>query len=361
MNASVPPRAPVAVQSVTGPVSSADLGITLTHEHLVNDLRSWHCPADHPGWRQHDVAGQPVGPGLAWDLRQDPFANLDNCALDDIDVAVAEVGRFTELGGRTILETTGLGIGRDLAALREISERSGVTIVAGTGIYLARPGQALGGGPPGSDPRAVDAEELAAGTLADLERGENGVRPGFIGEIGVGVDFTDLERNNLRSAFLAQRQAGVPVQVHLPGWARRGHDVLDLAEEVGVVARAVVLCHMGPSGPDGAYQRSLLRRGAWVQYDMIGMDVYFADQDAQCPSDRDNVRYLSALAEDGFLGQLLISQDVFLKSLLRSNGGPGYAHILQYFVPQLRAAGFTEDDVTRLLVANPRELFEGSA
>lgn len=351
-------RPTVPVQSVTGPVSSADLGITLTHEHIFNDLRSWHCPADHPGWPEQNIAGQDVTSRLAWDLRQDPFANLDNCALDDRELAVAEVGRFADLGGQTILETTGLGIGRNLTALREVSRRTGVTIIAGTGMYLARAGQVLGDG---SDPRAADAEELAASTVADLRDGEDGVRPGFIGEIGIGADFTDLERNNLRSAFLAQRQSGVPVQVHLPGWARRGHDVLDVAEQVGVDPHAVVLCHMGPSGSDRNYQRRLLRRGAWVQYDMIGMDVYFADQDAQCPSDRDNVRYLSGLAEDGFLTQLLISQDVFLKSLLRSNGGPGYAHILQYFVPRLRAAGFTEDDITQLLVANPRELFEGSA
>jgi phosphotriesterase-related protein len=47
-----------------------------------------------------------------------------------------------------------------------------------------------------------------------------------------------------------------------------------------------------------------------------------------------------------------------LKSLLRHHGGPGYSHILQYFVPRLLRLGLDDDDVTQLLIHNPRALFE---
>ncbi len=74
------------------------------------------------GWDPDDFAGPPVTADILWDLRHDPFGNLDNCRLDDLDVAVDEVARYAALGGRTILEATGLEAGRDLPALRRISE-----------------------------------------------------------------------------------------------------------------------------------------------------------------------------------------------------------------------------------------------
>lgn len=340
-----------SVMTVTGPVDAADLGVTLPHEHVLNDVTSWWQPTSSRGWDPQDLADRPVTEDILWDLRHDPFANLDNCRLDDVDVAVAEVARFAALGGRTIVEASGLGTGRDLAGLAAVSRRTGVTIVAGTGYYLesSHPAEVAG----------MDAEAIAARIVEDLRTGEDGVRPGIIGEIGVSADFTDAERRSLDGALLAQRETGLPVQVHLAGWFRRGHDVLDAAERVGVPADRVVLCHMGPSGEDLDYQEALLRRGAWVQYDMIGMEVFYADQGVQCPSDEQNAAWLARLVDRGHLDQLLVSQDVFLKSLLRSHGGPGYAHLLQYFVPRLHRHGLDETVTDRLVVDNPRALFEG--
>lgn len=338
------------VMSVTGPVESAELGITLTHEHLVNDATSWAHRTESVGWDPDDFARRPVTEEILWDLKHDPFGNLDNCLLDDVGLAVEEVQRYLDLGGRTIVEATGLEAGRDLKALREISERTGVTIIAGTGFYLdsAQPPHV----------RGLDPERIAELITMDLAHGEDGVRPGFIGEIGVGEPFTEQEQASLRGAFLAQREVRLPIQVHLPGWFRTGDLVLDIAEEHGVDPAWVVLCHMGPSGDDRAYQERLLRRGARVQYDMIGMEVFYADQNVQCPSDVENARNLLHLVERGYGAQLLISQDVFLKSLLRRHGGPGYGHILQYFVPRLRRMGLDDHGVQQLLIDNPRALFE---
>jgi phosphotriesterase-related protein len=263
---------------------------------------------------------------------------------------VEEVGRLAALGGQTIIEATGLGAGRDLRALQEISSRTGVTIIGGTGYYLdgAQPDEVKG----------LSPDAIAQHILDDLAHGEHDIRPGISGEIGVGEPFTPHEESSLRGAFIAQRETGLPMQVHLPAWFRTGDQVLDLAEEHGVDPSFVVLCHMGPSGDDPDYQERMLRRGAYVQYDMVGMEVYYADQGVQCPSDEQNARWLVRLIERGYGAQLLVSQDVFLKSLLRRHGGPGYGHVLQYFVPRLRRLGLDDDGVDQLLVRNPRALFE---
>ena len=339
------------VMTVRGPMAVADMGITLTHEHIFNDVSSWAHRTESRGWDPEELALRPVTEEILWDLRQDPFANLDNCRLDDLEAARAEIDRYAALGGRTIMDATGLGVGRDLAGLAAVSESTGIAIIAGTGYYLdaAQP----------EDVKSLRAEEVAERILKDLTEGEDGIRPGFIGEIGVGSDFTPAERNSLRGALMAQRETGLPIQVHLPAWFRLGGAVLDVADELGVDPAKLVLCHMGPSGDDLPYQEGLLRRGAWVQYDMIGMDVYYADQGVQCPSDEQNAAWLVRLHERGFGGQLLLSQDIFLKSLLRCHGGPGYAHLLQYFAHRLTRHGLRPDDIGRLLTDNPRRLFTG--
>lgn len=338
--------------TVTGPVSADELGICLPHEHILNDVSSWWHRTSSVGLDPDVFAAKAVTIEDLWDLKHDPFGNVDNLRLDDVDLAAREVARFAALGGRTIIETTGLGIGRDLAGLRSISQRTGVQIIAGTGFYLeaAHP----------ADVSGLDAEALADLILADLRDGEDGVRPGIIGEIGVSAEFTSAERVSLAAACLAQRATGLPMQIHLPGWFRLGDEVLDVVECHGVDPARVVLCHMNPSGADARYQRRLMDRGARVQYDMVGAELFYADQDVQCTSDEEDAQHLAALVAEGYGDRLLVSSDIFIKSLLRSYGGPGYGHVLQYFVPRLRRHGLTEADVQQLLVRNPRTLFESS-
>ena len=337
-----------SITTVTGDIDSSEMGICLSHEHILNDVSSCWTP---PKERRHDfIVDAPVTMGILWELRQDPFANRDNCRLDNEDLAVEEIRRFTDLGGHTIVEATSASIGRNPLGLRRISESTGVSIVMGAGLYLDS-----------SMPDEVDSWDEAHirdAILADLEVGVDGVRAGFIGEIGVSADFTDRERKSLRGAAMAQAVSGVPIQVHLPGWFRRGDEVLDIAEEAGADLHRLVLCHMNPSGDDLDYQERLARRGAWLQYDMVGMEVFYADQDVQCPSDEDNARHIARLIDRGWAQQILVSSDIFLKSLLRTFGGPGYGHILEYFLPRLERHGVDAQQALALVTDNPRRLFE---
>ena len=340
------------VYSVTGPVDSADLGVCLPHEHIINDVRSWWSETTQSGVDPTQFRDAPVSEQILWELRQDPFGNLDNCVMDSYDTAIAELGVFKDLGGSSVLEATSMSIGRDLEGLRRISEVTGITIVAGTGMYLDASMS--------DHERALSVDEIADILRSDLAGNDFGLRPGFIGEIGVSADFTEAESKSLRAACRVQKETGLPVQIHLPGWLRLGHQVLDLCEEEGVSPTCVVLCHMGPSGGDAKYQKALAARGAWIQYDMVGMEVFYADQGFQCPSDEDNARWLMGLVDAGYENQLLISQDIFLKSLQRAHGGPGYGHIQQYFLPRLKRHGASELLTSQLTVTNPRMLFENA-
>ena len=132
---------------------------------------------------------------------------------------------------------------------------------------------------------------------------------------------TPPRRKVLRGAARASRLSGAPLSIHLPGWERLAHRVLDVVESEGADLRHVVLCHMNPSLHDHKYQRSLADRGAFIEYDMIGMDYFYADQQAQSPCDEENAIAICKLVEDGYRNSILMSQDVFLKMMLVRYGG----------------------------------------
>jgi phosphotriesterase-related protein len=331
---------------VSGPVPLDALGTTLMHEHILNDVRCWWRGAD-PRFASpiRDVA---VAPDMLWMLREDPFACLDNCALDDEAAAVAELGLFAAEGGRTVVDPTCRGIGRDPEALRRISEATGLNVVMGSGYYLQS----------SHPPRlaAMSAEEIAAEIVAEAETGvgDTGIRIGLVGEIGVSAAFTQTERTSLRGAALAAARTGLPLMVHLPGWERLGHEVLDEAEAHGQPADRTILCHMNPSFDDPDYQRALARRGAFLEYDMMGMDFWYADQGVQCPSDDQTCAAIARLFEGGFGAQVLLSQDVFLKMMLTRHGGNGYAHVSRHVLPRLRRHNLAPADLFTLMEGNPR-------
>jgi phosphotriesterase-related protein len=335
------------VQTVLGPIPPEDLGVTLMHEHLLLDATPWFKEPEEASRRA--IAHGPVRMKTLGALRNDPFLCRDNCMLFDEEAATDEVSLFRYAGGQTVVDPTCRGIGRDPKALQRISRATGLNVIMGAGYYLepAHPSYVKG----------MSIEAVAEEAESDIVEGVQGVRAGIIGEIGISKNFTAEEEKVLRGAARAQSRTGVPLEVHLPGWERHGERVLDtVAEEGGDLGRTV-LCHMNPSGEDLDYQAALTERGAWLEYDMIGMDFFYADQQAQSPSDEENVRAIKGLRDAGLLGSVLLSQDVFVKIQLVRYGGTGYAHVLEHFVPRLRRHGFGEDEIEKLLVENPKNVF----
>lgn len=341
------------VHTVRGPLSADELGPTLVHEHLLNDATGamWTPPEQ---WKE-SLRHAEVSADLAWLLRDDPLCCVDNCRLDDEDATAEEAAVFVDLDGRSIVDPTCTGLGRDANALVRLSERTGLQVVAAAGFYLHSTH------PPWV--REASVEELADSLLREATDGLDGtgVRPGILGEIGVSPRFTPAEERCLRAAARVQVRTGLPLMVHLPGWQRYGHRVLDVCEAEGAQPRAVVLAHLNPSGADPTYQRALASRGAWLAFDMIGMGFFYADQRAQAPHPDDDARAVAGLIEQGYGDQLLVSHDVFLKIMWTRYGGNGFGFINRGFLPRLHRLGVPASYDERLLVANPRAVFELAA
>ncbi|MFF5265231.1 phosphotriesterase [Actinomadura viridis] len=339
--------------TVTGPVPAAGLGLTLTHEHLWNDVRAAVTPPADPelGFLRDALTSA----DLAWLLRENPYACLDHCVLDDSGAMLADLAAFAGSGGGTVVDVTPAGLGRDPRVLRSLSERSGVRVVMGSGWYLER----------FHPPHLASASErdLAAELVAEFTEGADGtgIAPGVIGEIGVSADFTPAERHALRAAARAQRETGVPLYIHLPGWRRRAHEVLDIVlGDYGVPPGAVVLCHMDPSGDDPGYQNAVADRGVWLEFDMIGMP-YLYPGEGQSPAPHETARAVAGLIGRGHARRLLLSHDVFLKGMLTRYGGNGFRYVPTLFVQRLAALGVAPETARDLLRGNPARLFEAAA
>lgn len=338
-----------SVRTVTGPVDAAALGPVSVHEHLLIDLGCWFDPpADAAGER---IAALRVAPETEAAVRANPFAVRDNLVLDDLDLAAAELARFRDAGGGTIVDLTLPEIGRDPARLRTLAERTGVRIVMGTGHYIGR------AHPPGLAERGAAAIEDAI--LHDLRVGVEGVRAGVIGEIGTSDPVEPGEALVLAAACAAQRATGVALFVHLDPWGRNGHDVLDRVIAAGVDPARVALCHLDPSLGDLGYARSLAARGAWVCIDIWG------DEDAYggrgMPTDAARAAAVRTAWDEGWADRLLLAQDVCTKTQLHAHGGRGYDHLLVGVPALLAAAGLPATAIERLLVGNPARLLGGGS
>ncbi|WP_281981373.1 phosphotriesterase family protein [Thalassorhabdomicrobium marinisediminis] len=340
------------VMTVTGPIPSEALGHTLMHEHLQNDCTCWWHPPTDPD-RQY-LVDTPIRMEILSELRNDPFVNKHNIALDDLDLAISEVRRFADVGGRSIVDPTCRGIGRDPVKLRKIAAETGVQVVMGAGYYLASSMP--------EDFLRMSADDIADQIVAEAVQGVDGTdaKIGLIGEIGVSADFTSEEQTSLRGAARAQKRTGLPLMVHLPAWCRLGHKVLDIVEEEGGNLRHTVLCHMNPSHMDPVYQATLAQRGAFVEFDMIGMDFFYADQGVQCPSDDESARAILGLIDAGYLDRILLSHDVFIKMMLSAYGGNGYDYVTRHFLPRLLRHGLDPAALDILMVENPRRVFDST-
>ncbi len=333
------------VMTVLGPLPINEMGVTLMHEHILLDASGKWVPPCCCSDRH--LAEMPVKMENLGELSLNPLMSRDNCQLFDVDVAIDELTKYRALGGETVVDPTNIGIGRDPKALARIARLTGLNIIMGTGLYLEP-----------SHPEWVkisSVEQLTERLIYDLGGAEEKpeVLAGLIGEIGISSRFTPDEEKSLRAAGRASAATGVPIEVHLPGWERLGHRVLDILEQEGADLRHTVLCHMNPSFADKRYQRELAQRGAFLEYDMIGMSYYYADESAQSPSDEENARAIRELIDDGYIQQILLSQDVFLKTMLTRYGGHGYGYILKHFVPRLRRHGVSGEQLETLMIGNP--------
>lgn len=354
----------MTVMTVLGPIDADQLGVTLMHEHLLIDVSyKWQAPTEVT---LRALAEQPITLSNLGYLRRNIGAVKANFRLDDVDTAAREALDFKREGGATIVDVSPPGIGRDPRALRAIAAQSGVHVITCTGFYLAR------SHPPHVAKASID--ELAQEMIGEICNGigDTGIRPGIIGEIGLGEpmyvaghtgdEMHPDEEKVLRAAGRAQRATGLPLTLHIYNYRpnRLAHMALDVLEQEGVALERVVVGHLDVR-IDVEYAASVAARGAYAEFDTFGIEAYLDPSLSEYPRDTERVAAVVDMVQRGYVERLLVAHDVCTKMQLSAYGGWGYAHLSRHIEPRLRKAGLTDEQIRTIRIANPRRLLETKA
>ncbi len=322
------------VATVRGPVDSTDLGRTYMHEHIFV---------------------------LTPDVQQN---YPDEWGDEDIRVAdaVAKLRELAESGVRTIVDPTVIGLGRYIPRIQRVADQvPDLNVVVATGCYTY-----------GDVPFFFHYRTPAVGHILGREQPEPMIDM-FVGDIEVGIagtgvragmlkcaideaGLTDGVERVMRAVAKAHLATGCPITVHTHPESHRGLEVQRVMAEEGVAPGAVVLGHSGDSS-DVDHLSVLAEAGFWLGMDRFGINL--------ATSFEARADTVVELCRRGFADRMVLAHDAACyidwiePAALEFTPQWHYLHIGNEVLPYLRDHGVTDEQITTMLVDNPRRIFEG--
>jgi len=321
------------VNTIRGPIDSAELGRTLSHEHLTNGS-----------------AGMERIPGLM-DTVERRQEMVDRC--------VNALARVKRAGIDSVIDLTPFDLGRQMWLFQAVAARHaehGVNVVCATGVYRWVPPVFNG----------WTEDEVAAHFEREITVGieGTGIRAGIIklawdlearldeGRFAPRVILEKMARGAARAA----KATGVPISCHTLAADQVGNPLLDLFESEGLNLRAVTIGHSNDT-TDMAYLTGLAKRGATV-----GLDRLFSPDPAYIEA---RSKVALGLVQAGYAEQTCLGHDGFPAGFWgRWNPDPRpdvWTLVPEHEVPWLRAHGATDAQIEALLRTSIRATFEAAA
>ena len=315
------------VQTVTGPIDSADLGRTLVHEHVF------------VLGEEHRINYQD------WD--------------EDARVAQAQrdLQELKELGIDTILDPTVLGLGRYIPRIQQVAAGTDLQIVAATGLYTYNeiPFQFHYTGPG----LLFDVPEpLVEIFVRDLTEGiaDTGVRAAFLKCAIEEQGLTRGVERVMRAVGEASARTGAPITVHTNPHTGSGLVAQEVLADVGADLTKVVIGHSGDT-TDLDYLMRVADKGSLLGMDRFGLDVLLPFEQ--------RVDTVAELVRRGYTDRVVLAHDAscfidWFDAEAKVQAVPkwNFRHISEDVLPALRERGVTEADIDTMLMANPRRYFE---
>ena len=320
------------VNTIRGPIDSADLGRTLSHEHLTGGA----------------AAMERVRPAI-YDLEE--AVRRDTEAL-----------RRTKAAGiDSLIDLTPLDLGRQAPLFQRVAEAdTGVNVVCATGVYRWVPFYLF----------RRDIDEVASIFLHDIERGIDGtdIRAGIIklawdmeyrltaeGPAADGMPRAGLERT-ARAAARAAKAGGVPISCHTNAVDDLGRPLMDIFEDEGLDPAMVTIGHTNDSH-NAEYILEIAKRGF-----NIGLDRFSAARGDEEIARRSQIAL--DLAKAGYAGQTSLGHDASPYYRFASNvpDAPDcWTAVSRIEVPWLLEHGASQADVDAMQVGSIRRTFEAAA
>ncbi|WP_395276507.1 phosphotriesterase [Halalkalibaculum sp. DA384] len=311
-----------SVMTVTGAVPAREMGMTLVHEHI---LSRFGPPPEEPGRYDRAQVLREVVPYLDY---------------------------IKSLGCQTIVDCTAAYFGRNVALLEAISEQTGLHVLTNTGIYGAAGDDYI----PGYAHKET-AQQLALRWIDEFQNGIQGtdVKPGFV---KIGVDpgpLSDIDAKLVRAAALTHLETGLLLQIHTSDNPDAANQQLQILKEEGVAPSAWVWVHA--HNVDNANKLlEAAERGAWISLDGLRTPNYLNGFGDSSSTVMHHLELMNAFKSEGLLNRVLLSHD-------GSTYPPeGVAKrpldvLSNTFIPVLKAAGFTQEEINQVTHKNPATAF----
>jgi phosphotriesterase-related protein len=320
------------VSTIAGELDLNKLGVTYMHEHVF--VLTPELQASWPGFG-------------GWD--EDTEVHR---ARDDLRRLKEEYGCDT------IVDPTVGGIGRSIGPMAKAVEGTGLNVIVATGYYTFN-----------ELPLAVHRhpmpkriEMLQELFLRDINEGIEGtsIKAGILKFATDVPGVTEDVEAIMRAVARVHNATGTPITTHTSFSNKSGLDQQGILLEEGVDLRHVVIGHCNESN-DLDYLEALMDAGSLIGFDRCGITSPVA-------SATDQLDNLAELIRRGRSEQIVLSHDsiCFIDWLTRDdlktripNYPFGYVH--EGVLPGLRERGVSQDDITQMLVLNPKRFFGGGS
>ena len=317
------------VNCVGGAVDSAQLGVTLMHEHVF--VLSTEVMQNFP----------------------EQWGDEEKRVAD----AVARLNELKSRGVDSIVDLTVIGLGRYIPRIQRVAAQTDLNILVATGVYTYNdvpfyfhyqgPGTELGGPELMVDMFVRDIEEGIANT---------GVKASILKCATDVQGVTAGVERVLRAVAQAHRRTGVPISTHTHARTERGLEQQRIFQEEGVDLSRVVIGHSGDT-TDIRYLEKLISGGSYIGMDRFGIDVLLPFED--------RVNTVARMCELGHADKMVLSQDAscFMDALPEAAvpvilPNWHYLHIHNDVIPALKQRSVTDEQIKTMLVDNPRRIFE---
>lgn len=314
------------VNTVLGPVEADELGTVLLHEKLISKI-----------------------PGAEF------APEIDMDESKQYEALYRALTEYRRLGGGTIVDNSGMFRGRNVTLYRALSKETNVHIVASTGLG---PASMVGSyfttqqtEPPGPMPldrlTEMFAKEISAGTV--IPRRERTGPAGLIATEASKDGITDFEEHLYRASALASLETGAAITFQ---YGRTAESELEILEEEGAdTSRIIVggLDRLESESRGDAFK--IARRGAMVALDHAG----WKPSEGYVSDDR-RVDLVLELFAEGLGDKVLISTNSVGYAIGHDTTHNGFEYLISTFIPKLRKAGATDEQVRQLLEVNPQRI-----
>lgn len=329
------------LRTVLGDVPTAQVGHIQPHEHLLSDIGAT-TRRQGTALQNHD----PITLENLYEIRR--HHSPVDAKMTDVGEAIHELGLYREAGGSAIVDASSVGLGRNPAGLVAVSQATGVHVVMGSGYYVADYH------PPELADRSRD--NIAQEIITDISDGvgETEVRAGLIGEIGLTWPVDPVEATVLVAAVDAQLATGAALMIHPGRDSAAPLDAMARVLAAGADPTRVVMSHIDRTLFTADDMSRLADTGCYLEFDLFGQESsYYPYAPIDMPNDATRIDHLQRLADAGFAGRLLVSQDICFQTHRQRYGGEGYGHLLRNVVPLMRRKGMSDNLITALTITNP--------